>query len=134
MGWFQQITGGDADAFFQSYGMRTTALRHSSGVELAPRPLLFYEGYQGTSDIGFELEDSEQLPRWKATIPRQTLIDGFGDWATAAAALQGNQLWEINDSGDGWVNYRTYGSPQISAEGDRWEITLVGLGFEDVVS
>jgi hypothetical protein len=134
MGWFQQLTGINSDSYFQNLGMRTTRLRHSTGKELNPRPLLSYQGYQGTSDLGGELEDSESLPTWQVSIPRDTLIKAFGTWTIAQSRFAPNQRWQINDSGQGWVNYRVFGTANISAEGDRIEVTFKGMGFEDVVS
>ena len=133
---FQHLTGPYFDSICQSAGLRNTRLRTVQGQEVRPSPLLSHLGQVGSTDIGFQLEDTELLDTWESSIPQQTLKKSLGsNWQTKIGP---DQLWQIND-GNGWKLYRTFGQPQYSNAdaGDRVKLVFKAdvnedntLGFE----
>ena len=115
-----------ADNFFNQIGCRSYRIRKGN-IELLPRPLVAWQGVQGTEGIGGELA-GEAVDTWQVVAAIASMQQIFGDtWRDAVQPHISN--WELNQDGQGWRRVRVMGQPD-AGEGGRVTFKLVSLGFD----
>lgn len=132
MAFFQDITGPNFDSLCDSMGLRPMLVRYGEATVIRPSPIISHLGIETSEDVSSQLSDSEAWDTYLVTIPEAVLLNTFGDRAAFVAAIAPPQLWSIStDGGANWIRCRVQDQP-TTGEGQRWELRLVKLGYEDV--
>jgi hypothetical protein len=127
------ITGKPYDSLCNTLGLNPTILRYNLRV-LTPHPVVAYRELTQKTDVPSDYNSGENYQTWDSSIPQATLRSCLGPrWQEIIQPSWADQKWDLKmPNAKTFTRVRVFGIPAQDALGDRYKLTFVGMGEDDV--